>query len=427
MGFKGIQLDNPVQQYANMLSIENAQNQNRLADFQYKTGVEAQGRQNALRSALGAAGGDEAAYGNALTQFGTPEQVAAYRKAKLEGEKTAAEMQKLRLETGVKALEQYRQMMPTDPESAAQWIQAQYADPLVSPIVSRMQPVQAALSRIPTDPAAFQQWVAKNALGMEKFITENKPQLSTRDTGGKIEDRTFRPLTGEITTLGTTAKTATPDGLLADARGRVSNSIAAGNLAVSQGNLGLARQRLALEAGDGKPLTETQGASTAFGMRAMEASNILADLESKGTLGIAANVMQGPADTVAGLPLVGGAIAPALSAAGNILTSAPQQKYAQAKQNFISAVLRKESGAVIADSEAAREDRKYFPQVGDSDEVIAQKREARKTAVDALRVQAGPGSKKIPASGTLTTAAPPKGVDAKLWAVMTPEEKALWK
>jgi hypothetical protein len=87
-----IKLDNPVQQYANVLALQGAQNQNRLADFQYKTGQESYARQNALRNALGAAGGDKTAYRNALAQFGTPEQVAAYSKAELEGSDTQSKI-----------------------------------------------------------------------------------------------------------------------------------------------------------------------------------------------------------------------------------------------------------------------------------------------------------------------------------------------
>jgi len=415
-----LQLNDPVKQYANVLAIQGAQQQNRLADFQYKTGQEAYARQNALRGALSGAGGDEAAYGNALAQYGTPEQVAAYRKAKLESEKTDAELQKIRMETGIKAMEQYRQNMPTDPQSAAAWIQAQYSDPMVSPIVSRMQPIQAALSKIPTEPAQFQEWVARNALGMEKFIEKNAPQLSTRDVGGSVQDRTFRPLTGEITSLGTTAKTATPDALMADARGRVANNIAAGNLGVSQ-------QRLALESGDGKPLTEAQGNATGFGLRARESADLIAELENSGTFGRIANINSATRAGLDRIPIIGTALSGAVGGVGHAALTAPQQQYAQARDDFIRAVLRKESGATISPAEIQGAEEQYFPRVGEGKDVIEQKRKNRETAIKSLGIQAGPGGKKIPASRALTTTAPPKGVEKKLWDAMTPEEKALWE
>lgn len=60
------------------------------------------------------------------------------------------------------------------------------------------------------------------------------------------------------------------------------------------------------------------------------------------------------------------------------------QQYDAAKRNFINAQLRKESGAAIAESEFANADKQYFPQFGDSDEVLAQKRQARKSALEAM-------------------------------------------
>lgn len=46
----------------------------------------------------------------------------------------------------------------------------------------------------------------------------------------------------------------------------------------------------------------------------------------------------------------------------SFLQSAERQKFEQAKRNFVNAVLRNESGAVIADSEFKNADKQYFPQ-----------------------------------------------------------------
>lgn len=53
----------------------------------------------------------------------------------------------------------------------------------------------------------------------------------------------------------------------------------------------------------------------------------------------------------------------------------------QAKRDFINAKLRPESGASIADPEYANVDKQYFPQWGDTREVIAQKRRNREAAI----------------------------------------------
>ena len=65
------------------------------------------------------------------------------------------------------------------------------------------------------------------------------------------------------------------------------------------------------------------------------------------------------------------------------------QQYLAAKMNFITAVLRKESGAAISDTEFSNEDLKYFPQPGESAAVIEQKRVARKTAIESMKAQSG--------------------------------------
>jgi hypothetical protein len=67
-----------------------------------------------------------------------------------------------------------------------------------------------------------------------------------------------------------------------------------------------------------------------------------------------------------------------------------QQKYKQAADNWIRANLRKESGAVIGADEMKAEYETYFPQPGDSPEVIQQKAEARKITTQAMIKNAGP-------------------------------------
>jgi hypothetical protein len=65
---------------------------------------------------------------------------------------------------------------------------------------------------------------------------------------------------------------------------------------------------------------------------------------------------------------------------GNNMISNDKQQLQQAQENWVSAVLRRESGAVLGEEEIVRENKKYFPQYGDSKETIAQKALARKEA-----------------------------------------------
>ncbi|MBY4725191.1 MULTISPECIES: hypothetical protein [Burkholderia] len=145
---------------------------------------------------------------------------------------------------------------------------------------------------------------------------------------------------------------------------------------------------------DGKPISSSignlsgeQSNAVAFGARALDAQNMLRQLEAGGTTNT--NPIYRAAS---GLPVIGGA----LGGATNWLNSDQQQSYEQAKRNFVSAILRKESGAAIADSEFVNEDKKYFPQTGDSPATIEQKARARDLAIEALKAQAGPGASLIP-------------------------------
>ncbi len=61
------------------------------------------------------------------------------------------------------------------------------------------------------------------------------------------------------------------------------------------------------------------------------------------------------------------------------------KQFIQGQENFISAVLRKESGAAISDEEYAREARKYFPQPKDGADVIAQKQRSRQVALEGMK------------------------------------------
>lgn len=71
------------------------------------------------------------------------------------------------------------------------------------------------------------------------------------------------------------------------------------------------------------------------------------------------------------------------------LTSDEYKLYRQAQENWISANLRRESGAVIGVEEMDQEIKKYFPSPGDSEDVIKQKAESRRIAQEGMKQSAG--------------------------------------
>jgi hypothetical protein len=79
----------------------------------------------------------------------------------------------------------------------------------------------------------------------------------------------------------------------------------------------------------------------------------------------------------------------------NLSEDTGRQQYRQAQENWVSANLRPESGAVLGTEEIQKEIIKYFPQTSDNPETIAQKARARRDTELALRVRAGPGYKEL--------------------------------
>lgn len=75
--------------------------------------------------------------------------------------------------------------------------------------------------------------------------------------------------------------------------------------------------------------------------------------------------------------------------AANNLVSSDRQSLMQAQRGFINALLRRESGAVISPDEFRNYSQEYFPQPGEGPEIIAQKKAARETALEALMRGAG--------------------------------------
>ena len=71
------------------------------------------------------------------------------------------------------------------------------------------------------------------------------------------------------------------------------------------------------------------------------------------------------------------------------LQSETIQKQEQAEQNFINAILRKESGAAIAPSEYNNAQKQYFPQPWDSAAVLEQKRKNRLTSLKWISAATG--------------------------------------
>jgi hypothetical protein len=95
----------------------------------------------------------------------------------------------------------------------------------------------------------------------------------------------------------------------------------------------------------------------------------------------AEGVLRDPAVEAAATDLKQNLLGKAPGFVSNYITSPDFQKFDQAKRDFVNAVLRRESGAAISQSEFDNANKQYFPQPGESPEKIAEKRRNRQDAI----------------------------------------------
>jgi hypothetical protein len=139
-------------------------------------------------------------------------------------------------------------------------------------------------------------------------------------------------------------------------------------------------------------LTETQGSAAGYLFRMNQAENILSGpidpndpaSGSRESLGLYPGVTSKVVEAIPGVgPRVSGAI-----------QGTEVQKYRQAQEDWVRAKLRKESGAVIGKEEMEQEIKTYFPQPGDKQGTIEQKRQARLNAQRQMEIMSGPAGAK---------------------------------
>lgn len=111
--------------------------------------------------------------------------------------------------------------------------------------------------------------------------------------------------------------------------------------------------------------------------------------------------------------------------AANAWRSPPQQQYLQAASSFAEAALRAATGAGMNEAEADQKIREITPQLGDSDELIAQKMRGIQMYLESLRLRAGPAAANIPSlTETPTTVLPTAGGAP---APAAQQERSIWE
>lgn len=137
-----------------------------------------------------------------------------------------------------------------------------------------------------------------------------------------------------------------------------------------------------------KPMTNEQALAAGFTDRMANSNSLLGRLDGEGLS-------------------AWGALNEKIPMVGNYRQTPEYRQYKQARDDFINAQLRRESGAAISDPEYDRANKQYFPQPGDDPGTLTQKAKNRMLVVEAMRRNAGPSYTQNPASGSAPPPAPP--------------------
>lgn len=227
LAVRGIELQDPLVQYGRVSAIQQAQQQNQLAQMQMQQSQRDLAATNALnqaykdayspdtgevdinrlRSSLATGG-----FGSKLP--GIEESIFKARGAKTTALKGEAEL----LDNKLKQSRQFLETIdPNDPASAdayMAWHRANHADPVIGKALeARGITVDQSMARIQElmqTPGGLARLINESKLGTEKFMEMNKPQLSTVDTGSQMISQAFEPLTKKVTTVRTLKKDISP-------------------------------------------------------------------------------------------------------------------------------------------------------------------------------------------------------------------------
>lgn len=357
------------------------------------------------RTAAQQAGGDQNALVKALMGRGLVKQAQAIQTGMLDTEakrgtiaKTKMELEKggIDLEESKRLASLKRAIAFNSPQDAILDIQTRLNNGEFT-----QEQADQHLGGIPQDQAGFDMWqlnLTKKLLSPEKrveMVTPKPVEVSDNQTKFFRDMNPGSPTYGKVVDGTTMQIQATPGEVLNDKRSREEGDKNRGVTMRGQNMTDVRAKetnRIAAENKQDKPMTDSQSKAALFGTRMQQANKILDSLAESGTTTSVPGIDAGYG--------VGSVV--------NTMASKNQQQLAQAKRDFINAVLRRESGAVIGASEFASGDKQYFPQIGDSKEVIAQKKANRETAMRGILAEV-PESRRAEIVGQISGDSRPEG------------------
>jgi hypothetical protein len=210
LAVKGVELQDPLAQYGRVAAIQQAQQQNALANMQMQEYSRAREEEQGIRNRLaGGASLEDAETRNYLLGSKTGRDILQ-RQSDLSKAQTEEAARRAKLMADTEGM--YRNMSGqiSNKADAAAFLQRMVNDPALkgSPIASI--PLMQQIQRIPDDPQGLDNWVKQFALGTTKYITENKPVTQQINRMGQTDIVRLPGLGGAPTTVGTFADVPMP-------------------------------------------------------------------------------------------------------------------------------------------------------------------------------------------------------------------------
>lgn len=416
---KPVELPSPIAQYAQMQRIQASQNQNRLADLMYadkqRDSEQSTALNNIYRTAMGDDGKiDRPKLYSGAAALGLGSRIPGIQKQFLEADDKEADIghknaqtKDLTATTSGKEFdlsEKKRQKAISDiaafnsPADALASLDAHEK-------AGDLDPQSAASLRaiVPQNPADFPKWqisMLKRIMGAKEAAGYTAPDENTVANNVRIASEGAANRAAQLKAQ-----------QMADQRAH--DQLEAGRNQVVQSDNGPVLVNTRTGAGktimgpDGqplpgvtKPLTDSQSKALLFGTRMQEADKALAQLASEKV------TTSNP----------GSRMGYGVGATINALQGSNQQMLDQAKRDFMTALLRRESGAAISSGEFETADKQYFPQIGEGPKVVAQKARNRELAINGILAEV---PQKQRASITPAPAGPRAAptANAKGWAL----------
>lgn len=174
LSVKPVEFANPLAIYGQVAGIQNAQNQNALAQYQLGAAQRAEAKDIARTNALAQAGTNDDAIGNALLRSGDLKGYTDFMKSRRETQKAELDL----FDTSMKQIRDLWGRVRT-PEDALALHEATHRDPIVGRRLTAMgvtEPMgRQQILDAAKDPNTFADFVQRAQFGAEKFAELNKP------------------------------------------------------------------------------------------------------------------------------------------------------------------------------------------------------------------------------------------------------------